>query len=106
MSRGLGRIQQAIRALIESNQDGAWSMPQLCKLVYPDCTIEKQHRVAIGRALNKMTLPDGWAWKRTGGLDLRARVLFNEYSDESQIRFKFISNGSEASESLRSRYDW
>jgi hypothetical protein len=61
MSRGPGYIQRAIRELIEANPDGAWQTSALCRLVYrPSRQPTKAQRVAISRALRRMTLPGTW----------------------------------------------
>jgi hypothetical protein len=75
MSKGLGRVQRTILALIEAEPNGAWSFEELCGLIYP--TSEwvrpkgagrvrrpKAQLVAVGRALARMTLPGTWT---TGG---------------------------------------
>lgn len=68
MSRGHGHIQRGIIALIESDPEGAWTTADLCKHVYPEIDyrfdIEKKHRVAVTRALRKMTLPGTWCVQR------------------------------------------
>jgi hypothetical protein len=55
MSRGPGRIQQEIAALIASNPDGAWLTADLCEHIYG--LVEKKHRVAVTRAIKQMELP-------------------------------------------------
>jgi hypothetical protein len=70
MSKGPGRVQQAILALIAAQPDGAWSFDELCGLIYPpgEWVKVKSARVrrprtqlvAIGRALARMTLPGTW----------------------------------------------
>ena len=61
MSRGLGRIQRAIHALMVSNEHGAWLMSEICVHVYPEVNgIEKKHQVAVNRALSSMELPGPW----------------------------------------------
>jgi hypothetical protein len=64
MSRGPGRIQQEIVALIAANEDGAWTTAQLCQLTYQGLPPEKKHRVAVLRALQYMELPPLWkVWR-------------------------------------------
>ena len=61
MSRGAGHIQRTILVLIETDADGAWTLGQICHHVYAGINrIEKKHRVAVARALRKMTLPEPW----------------------------------------------
>jgi hypothetical protein len=62
MSRGPGRIQQEIAALIAANPDGAWTTADLCRHIYEVKTIEKKHSVAVARALRSMELPPPWKW--------------------------------------------
>ena len=68
MSKGLGHIQRSILALIESDPDhgdGAWTLGQICERVYCGINrVDKKHRVAVARALRKMTLPEYWAVQR------------------------------------------
>ena len=59
MSRGPGRIQRAIYALIASDEHGAWLVSDICKHEYPRIDrIEKKHQVAVNRALSSMILPE------------------------------------------------
>jgi hypothetical protein len=71
MSKGPGHIQRSILALIDSDPDhgdGAWTLGQICEHVYPGINrVEKKHRVAVARALRKMTLPEPWKVDRMIG---------------------------------------
>jgi hypothetical protein len=71
MSRGAGHVQQTILSLIAGGDDDrAWTVSELCALVYSEKEIEKKHRVAVTRALRCMTLPGAWrvlAVQRLGG---------------------------------------
>jgi hypothetical protein len=58
MSRGLGRVQRVILGLIEGNPDGAWTTGHLCGIIYKRAG--KAQRVAVSRALRRMTLPGTW----------------------------------------------
>jgi hypothetical protein len=58
MSRGHGRIQRGILDLIETNPDGAWRTSDLCWTIYK--RVAKAQRVAVSRALRRMTLPGTW----------------------------------------------
>jgi hypothetical protein len=58
MSRGPGRIQQEIAALIAANPDGAWTTTVLCQHIYG--LVEKKHRVAVIRAFEHMEWPPLW----------------------------------------------
>jgi hypothetical protein len=59
MSRGLGYVQRAILELIQHEPNGAWAISDLCLSIYD--TVTKAQRVAVGRALSRMTLPGTWA---------------------------------------------
>jgi len=52
MSRGPGRIERAIEAVLAAEPDNAFTTADLCLRVYPDAEqIEKRHRVAVLRAM-------------------------------------------------------
>jgi hypothetical protein len=103
MSRGPGRIQQEIAA----NPDGAWTVGDLCRLVYRLSVsrfvvggtvyvksrppLQKKHRVAVARALRRMELPPMW---RVAQLHRRAAeyCLYNTGSPES-TKQKYYLNG-------------
>jgi hypothetical protein len=51
MSRGLGRVGRAIKAVFEAAPDDAFTVEELCRLIYPGISqVEKKHRVAVIRA--------------------------------------------------------
>ena len=55
MSRGPGRIERAIRALLDAHPDEAFTTDDLAAHCYPDAdVIEHKHRVAVVRAANKV----------------------------------------------------
>jgi hypothetical protein len=89
MSRGPGRIQQVILSLIESDEDGAWTVGEICGRVYRGINrIEKKHRVAVSRALRKMVIPESWAvirLERQGS----EYLLYNRLSLESTVRMRW-----------------
>ncbi len=59
MSRGPGKLQQAIWHLIHSQPDGAWTIEDLCYLIYEGIDrVEKKHRVAVIRAVDKIIVDD------------------------------------------------
>jgi hypothetical protein len=65
MSKGLGHIQRTILSLIESDPDGAWTVGQIGEHAYRGINrVDKKHRVAVARALRKMTLPEMWEVRR------------------------------------------
>src|SRR5262245_13616957 len=58
MSRGYGAVQRKVLALIEAQPDGALTTGELCRFVYPTYHVSKAQRVAVGRALRRMKLPE------------------------------------------------
>jgi hypothetical protein len=97
MSRGPGRVQQEIAALIAANPDGAWTTADLCQHIYGVKTAEKKHRVAVVRALERMDLPPLWkVWR------IRRQVcelgLYNAGSVMSTVRKGCINKGEDASD--------
>jgi hypothetical protein len=90
MCRGPGRIQQEITALIAANPDDAWTLGELCGLIYygqRSCspTPEKKHRVAVTRALRQMELPPLWRTVRLNRSGAE-HCLYNTGSLESTKR--------------------
>jgi hypothetical protein len=90
MSRGLGRIQQAIIGLIETEPQGAWTTSQLCQHIYDDL-IQKRHRVAVARALRRMELPALW-WVRRADKQGAEYCLYNAGDEESTLRAVFLGD--------------
>jgi len=87
MSRGLGHIQRTILVLIENDANGVWTLGDICREVYPGIQrVEKKHRVAVARALRKMTLPGTWRV---------FRMVSNEYflCDECSLMFRILTQG-------------
>ena len=78
MSRGPGRIEQAIAALLDAEPDNAFTTEELCERVYPGVNrVEKKHRVAVLRAANKLIKRrDNTDCMRCGNLG-GTRVYFN-----------------------------
>ena len=55
MSRGPGRIERAIAAILDGEPNNAFTTEDLCERVYPGVNrVEKKHRVAVLRAANKL----------------------------------------------------
>ena len=51
MSRGPGRVQRRIKALMQSEPTGAWTVEDLCDRVFDGVNrVEKKHRVSLIRA--------------------------------------------------------
>ncbi len=67
MSKGPGRVQQAILAMIEAQPDGAWTFEDLCRLIYDDWKPTRAQLGAVGRAIRRMTLPGTWTIGGTWG---------------------------------------
>ena len=90
MSRGLGRIQQAIVAMIEAEPRSAWTTTQLCERIY-GANVERWHRVAVARALSRMKLPPLWCRSRTGKPGAES-CLYNAGDVESTLRAAFLGD--------------
>jgi hypothetical protein len=74
MSRGLGKTQRAILALIAAHPDEAWNLTELCGLIYPsNMEPTRAQTNAVSRAL-RMTLPGRWTF---GYVDGRHRLLYD-----------------------------
>ena len=55
MSKGPGRIERAIAAVLDGEADNAFTTEDLCERVYSGINrVEKKHRVAVLRAANKL----------------------------------------------------
>jgi hypothetical protein len=94
MSKGLGRVQRTILALIKADPHGAWTIEDLALAIYPGLNqVDKKHRVAILYALRKMKLPGTWAvwWLDRQG---RGSVLFDPCDEEGQLRMRYIEYSS------------
>jgi hypothetical protein len=64
MSKGPGRIQKTILALIRSREKTAWDLETICRATYPGCvTPTRSQRDAVSRTLKRLALPGTW---RTG----------------------------------------
>lgn len=70
MSKGPGRIERAIEAIFDAEQDNAFSTDDLCWRIYPGInSVEKKHRVAVTRAAwNVWRRRDAVACWRSDGL--------------------------------------
>ena len=59
MSRGPGRIEQAIMAAFEAEPDNAFTTEDICDRAYPGVNrIEKKHRVSVLRAMQNIVAKD------------------------------------------------
>lgn len=67
MSRGPGRIERAIRALLDAPPDDyeGFGSEDLAEHCYPGVTIERKHRVVVLRAAHKIVAADpAWTFER------------------------------------------
>jgi hypothetical protein len=96
MSRGSGRIEQAIIAAFTTEPDNAFTVAELCERIYPGIDyIEKKHRVAIIRAAQSLgrRWPDlGWNKSETLG---GQKVYFNADSVMSFAMARLKGNNFE-----------
>ena len=60
MSKGFGKIQRAIAAMIKAQPDGAWAYEHLAERIYGTARFTRAQKNAIGRALANMRLPGTW----------------------------------------------
>jgi hypothetical protein len=58
MSRGPGKIERALHALLASEPDGAFTIRELCERVYQVAQVEKKHRVSVLNALKRSAPPN------------------------------------------------
>ena len=72
MSKGCGKVQRAIGALIRAEPDGAWAYEHLAERIYGTALFTRAQKNAIGRALARMRLPGTWAvWQASFNKDQR-----------------------------------
>jgi hypothetical protein len=72
MSKGPGKTQRALAALIEANPGGAWPFEDLAERIYGTALFTRAQKSAIGRALKTMRLPGTWAiWQASFNNDRR-----------------------------------
>jgi hypothetical protein len=68
MSRGLGRTQRAILALIaQAKPIAAWTFPELCGLIFGGLTPTRAQLSSVARAIKRMHLPGTWTVGRVVG---------------------------------------
>ena len=63
MSKGLGHVERKLLELFEKHRSGFFTTRQLCLHVYPDAKTQKKHRVAVLRAIKRLSekaLPQLW----------------------------------------------
>ena len=72
MSKGFGKIQRSIAALIRAEPDGAWAYEHLTERIYGTDRFTRAQKNAIGRALAAMRLPGTWeVWQASFQNDRR-----------------------------------
>jgi hypothetical protein len=74
MSRGPGTVERRLRDIFADDAKGVFSTAMLCQRVYPVRKVQKKHRVAVLRALKRLTrrsMPTLWR-----------RVLRHDRDDE------------------------
>jgi hypothetical protein len=78
MSKGPGRIERAIAAILDAEPDNAFTTEDLCERVYSGVNrVEKKHRVAVLRAANRLVKRrDNTGYQRCDNLG-RTHVYFN-----------------------------
>jgi hypothetical protein len=86
MSRGPGRIQQAVLDLIEDHPDEAWLTAHVCGYMYG--MVGRSQRVAVARALRTMNLPPLWGLTNCW-LEGSERCVYNTGSVESILRMEW-----------------
>ena len=58
MSRGPGRIERTIRALMAANPDLAFTTDWLCCQLFTTSQVEKKHRISVLRAIHRIIAGD------------------------------------------------
>jgi hypothetical protein len=72
MSKGFGKIQRSIAALIRAEPDGAWAYEHLTERIYGTSRFTRAQKNAVGRALAHMRLPGTWeVWQASFQNDRR-----------------------------------
>jgi len=82
MSKGFGKIQRSIAALIRAEPDGAWAYEHLTERIYGTDRFTRAQKNAIGRALAAMRLPGTWAVYQASFTNDRRFWLFDPCSLE------------------------
>lgn len=80
MSRGPGKIERSLAALLSANHTDAFTTDELCMACFPDVScIEKKHRVSVLRAMQKVQNNLGWIARSISG-QRGNYVFFNCYN--------------------------
>jgi hypothetical protein len=83
MSKGFGKVQRMIAALIRAEPDGAWAYEHLTERIYGTTHFTRAQKNAIGRALAAMRLPGTWAVYQASFTNDRRFWLFDPCNLES-----------------------
>ena len=83
MSKGFGKIQRAIAAMIKAQPAGAWAYEHLAERIYGTAPFTRAQKNAIGRALANMRLPGTWVVQQASFSNDRRFWLFDPCSLES-----------------------
>ena len=115
MSRGPGRVERAIEAILTWEADNAFSVADLCKRIYPRIKrIDKKHRVSVLRAARKLaqrrdTLDTMGSWTRGGAVVYYNLDNVMSYA-MARLKADFLSNyegtrygAKDSEEDLRNR---
>ena len=86
MSKGFGKIQRSIAALIRAEPDGAWAYEHLTERIYGTALFTRAQKNAIGRALAHMRLPGTWTVMQASFNNDRRFWLFDPCSLEAGAR--------------------
>jgi hypothetical protein len=89
MSRGPGRIERTIRALMVANPDLAFTTDWLCCQLFATSRVEKKHRISVLRAIHRIIAVDpDWSLMRR-----HCCVPFNQADLQSYATAFFIAHG-------------
>jgi hypothetical protein len=77
MSKGFGKIQRAIAAMIKAQPGGAWAYGHLAERIYGTAPFTRAQKNAIGRALANMRLPGTWEVRQASFQNDRRFWLFD-----------------------------
>jgi hypothetical protein len=83
MSKGFGKIQRAIAAMIKAQPGGAWAYGHLAERIYGTAPFTRAQKNAIGRALANMRLPGTWEVRQASFQNDRRFWLFDPCNLES-----------------------
>jgi hypothetical protein len=111
MSKREGRVERAIKALLETTPHGTFTISELARQVYSTELVTKAHRVVVGRALGNV-LDRNPDWSNSGVKTRRnhplvlgqERVIFNTRNWDS---VKAAGRGGymgDSEEAARERY--